>query len=67
MDYLILNEESLPFASQAECDNNLPAFMSVVAAAFDNRFDPGWYQITMEYYRLARQCVSAYLSFHVGD
>jgi len=56
MDYLILNEESLPFASQTECDNNLPAFLSVVAAAFDSRFeavrvsdafDPGWYQIRL--------------------
>jgi len=49
-------KKSLPFASQAECDNNLPAFLSVVAAAFDSRFeavrvsdafDPGWYQIRL--------------------
>ncbi|MDM8518091.1 hypothetical protein QUF76_17990, partial [Desulfobacterales bacterium HSG16] len=56
MDYLILNEESLPFASQIECDNNLLSFLRIVAAAFDNRFeavrvsaafDPGWYQISL--------------------
>lgn len=61
MDYLILNEESLPFASQTDCDNNLPHFLKIVAAAFDNRigavrvsslYDMGWYevQLTENYY-----------------
>lgn len=56
MDYLILNEESLPFATREHCDASLPVFFQILNSAFDNRitavrvsdaFEKGWYALMM--------------------
>jgi len=56
MDYFILNEESLPFATREECDKSLSSFFAVTEIAFRNRFtavrvseqvDTDWYHLPL--------------------
>jgi hypothetical protein len=62
MEYLILNEESLPFKVIKDSHDNLPTFFEILSEAFSNNletirvsenFDRGWYNIEItEGYRL---------------
>ena len=54
MEYLILNEESLPFNSISDCKIHLPEFFKILANAFKHNmkslrvtesFDAGWYNL----------------------
>jgi len=55
-EYLILNEESLPFKTKLDADNHLFHFFQIVKAAFQARvtpirvseqFDSGWYNVLL--------------------
>ncbi|MBF0233774.1 MAG: hypothetical protein HQK65_12165, partial [Desulfamplus sp.] len=63
-EYLILNEESLPFKTYITADNNLFHFFKVVKAAFKERvfpirvsekFDSHWYHLLLSDNYLLRE------------
>lgn len=56
MEYLILNEESLPFNSISDCKTHLPEFFTILIHAFKHNmkslrvtesFDSGWYNLQL--------------------
>lgn len=56
IEYLILNEESLPFKSRNACDEHLPEFFKILKNAFDENSNPirvsekfggNWYQVLL--------------------
>ncbi len=56
IEFMVLNEESLPFRSKDDCESHLPEFFDIVKEAFLERvapvrvseqFDAGWYNILL--------------------
>ena len=68
MEYLILNEQSLPFASMSDCDTHLPEFFKILIHAFKHNmkslrvtefFDSGWYNVQIADNVVVRNWITA--------
>lgn len=57
MEYLILNEESIPFSSRADCNKYLPLFFDIILKSFRN----------MQCVRLSENLGSGWYNFEIAE
>ena len=69
MEYIILNEESIPFESITECNNNIMIFFNIIKEAFNENmtsirvsgsFDSGWYNLEIAENYYVRDWISSF-------
>ena len=68
MEYLILNEEALPFNSISDCKTHLSEFFKILTHAFKHNmkslrvaesFDSGWYNLQIADHFFVRDWISS--------